>query len=247
MSELAFQSFKEQGQLVLAKAQTLMVLDQEDYESVSDFAVGCQTAIKKIEDERKTAKKPFLDECTRIDSLAKEMKEPFEQAKKIAQDECLKFMRIQEERRRAAEQKAREEAEAERKRLAEEAAKMADKAATAETTGEKIIAQAKAIEIKEQIQQVAPVVEIVDIPKSSAAISVKTKFVCNVIDMGAFVQFAAKNPEFVDFLKVDLPALNRYVNATKGRQTIDGIEFQAKSSVSTRAKREKKPEVVSEQ
>lgn len=262
----ALVEFKSKADLVLQQANALVIFEAEDYKEVEAFAQDCQDMIKQIDAKKEEIYRPLKNQIDEISSQAKELKAPFEEAKRIAQGVCVAFMKDQEEKRRIAEAKAREEAEAERKRLlaeaeaerkrleaeakeANEQAKNSDSfedriEAEAKAKEVEIQAKTKAIEVESQIAQVAPVVPIVHVPKSSAAISVKTKWVATVDNMAVFVKYVADHSELLLSLKLDMPALNKYVNATNGQVKIPGVSFRKEETIRTSSRRTKKNDAL---
>lgn len=225
------------------KFQIASIWDDEDYQKVADFAVECRTALKRIEEDRMKANRPLLDKQKELKAIAVKLSAPFEKALSIAQSLCQKYMHEQEEKKRQAELKARQEAEAERKRLEEEARNLNVEAAQAQTEGERFIAQTKAMEIEAKKSQVATVVEVVNTPKSNAAMSKRVKFKANVVSLHDFVKYAVENPVFLQYIKVDDKKLSQYLNSTGGQISVPGVEIQREEMMVTSARRSKKSEI----
>lgn len=240
MFDLALPHLQEKGQAVLKQARAIFIFDQADYDEAAAFAATCQTALKTIEAKRAELKKPVVEQGRAIDQAAKELAAPFLEAKEIAQGQCVAFMREQEAKRREAERKAREEAEAERKRLEAEAQKLAAAAEISDTVEEQIEAENKAAELKDQARQVAAVVPVYEVPQTNANLSIRRAYKCTVTDLGAFVRYIAdhceQNPNLLNFVKVDLPKVNKFVTATSNSIALGGVAVTIEEKAVSRSR-----------
>lgn len=245
MSNLQIIEFEQQAQLVLKEAENIIIFNDDDYKAACDFAVKCQNAIKSIDKAREEARKPLREQMDMIQAKAKQVSEPFEKAKGIAQMAMHSYVEMQKKRQQEAERKAREEAEKERKRLEEEAKKIEEAVEVKEnaTFGEKIMAQAETQRIRSEIQKVGTVVEVVSVPKKTAAMVVKKSYVAEIISPEALIEFIAKkykeNSIFLGFVKFDMGKINKFINAAGPDYKIDGVDFKIKETITTRASRAK--------
>lgn len=144
--------FQAQASSAIVEANTLQVSNHEEASKAADILKAISSTKKNIEDKRKEYTAPLVAAQKSINADFKKMTEPFEKAEKIVKDKIATFhdaeqKRLEQERKKAADEaaeKARKEAEEaakeraaqaaddeERQRIEEQAEKEAEAAAEA--------------------------------------------------------------------------------------------------------------------
>jgi len=137
-------------------------------------------------------------------------------AKELAWD--LEQQRIADEERRKVEAALREKAEAERKLEAAALKAQGDKKAAKELL--------KAPIVVPQVKIEAPVV---------AGQSIRETWTAEVIDMGAFIAAAGKNPELHHLLEPNEQAIKRMAREQKAGMNVPGVRVWCEKGLTTRA------------
>ncbi|MFW6244351.1 MAG: hypothetical protein ACOC36_00545 [Fibrobacterota bacterium] len=221
----------------LGEIESVKIRNQSEYESADELCKKVKTGFNSLEKDRKELVKPYKDKASAIDKEYKVVKDKLLNAESALKKAMGKFYKEQELKRQEEQRKLEAEAE-EKRRKAEERAEaerlkaeqyrqqgredMAQKAeARAET------AEAKATEV------VAPVVE--NTAKVSGT-SFRTVYKVAVINEQRAIQSMASNSFMVQFLSIDVNALEKMVNFQKGKVTLpDGLLIQEGTSVAVRA------------
>lgn len=178
--------------------------------TIKDINGRLKAIDEKLEPKKKIAYQAYKEWVFLID----ELKKPLEDAKKYLQGEGKKYLEEQERIRREEERRLAEIArkEEEERRLAE--AEAAEKAGDHE--------EAEAI-INEPVYVPPPIVEKT-VPKVDNRLFAK-RWKGRGVDKLKAVKFIALNPQYLNLLTFDDPAINSMARSIKGPSPVPGIEF----------------------
>lgn len=212
---------KSSAMKILEQARYLNITSAADYEAAAEFTKQVKALSKRIKDYWAPLKKAARDAWQSLVDREKELLKPLEQAEAEVKTKMAAYQRkVQEEERAArelAEKLKREEAE----RLLAEAAKAAEQGN--EMEAEIILAQAEIIETSQPaVQMQAP---------KATGVSTRTLYRGRIVDESKVpVEVAG-----VVIRPVDLAAINKLAQASKGKVQIPGIEVYEEQSVAVRA------------
>lgn len=223
------QQFTTEADGIKQVALAYTVDSQEMYELAGQELAAIKAKHKAITDQQDAMLEPFKDAKRKIEEGRKKIVEFFlkpltalEEADKILTRACAGYIEDQERKRRAAEEKAREE----QRKLQADAEKKAEKL---EAKGQ----GAKAAEVRAAVPIVfAPVVA--QVPGKIAGVSMRSHWKAKVTNKLALIKFVAANPQYIELLEPNQTALNRMAVSLKGAMQIDGIEAR-EEKVSARA------------
>lgn len=241
VGDMKLPEIAEQSKQVLAQAKAILVMNDDDYKTATEFCQLCREAINRIEKQRNILKAPVLEAGRMIDAKARELSANFEEAMHIVQEEANTYRRMMEAALVKAQEAARRAAVEEQKRIQEELVKKEAEIQDVESHEERILKEAEVVKLKNESKAVATVVPIPKVVKSNAGVSERKTLTGNVVDPLKLLKFVAAriddNPEFQDFFKVNNTAINNYIKMTKGGKKLDGVEIVEKVTLVTRAKR----------
>ena len=206
---------------IYEQAQMLTINTAQDYDGAAEFTKQVKALSKRIKDYWAPLKKAARDAWQSLVDREKELLKPLEQAEAEVKTKMAAYQRkVQEEERAArelAEKLKREEAE----RLLAEAAKAAEQGNEMES--EILLAQAEIMEASQPaVQMQAP---------KATGVSTRTMYRARIIDESKVpVEVAG-----VVIRPVDLAAINKLAQASKGKIQIPGIEIYEEQSVAVRA------------
>lgn len=206
---------------ILEQAQLLAINSPTDYDGAAEFTKQVKKLSKRIKDYWKPLKDSARASWQSLVDREKELLTPLDQAETEVKKKMAAYQRkVQEEERAArllAEKLKREEAE----RLLAEAEKAAEQGNEMES--EILFTQAEIIETSQPAVQVQA-------PKATG-VSTRTLYRARVIDETKVpVEVAG-----VVIRPVDLSAINKLAQASKGKVQIPGIEIYEEQSVAVRA------------
>ena len=207
---------------ILEQAKILTINNPTDYEGAAEFTKQVKTLNKRIKDYWEPLKKSARASWQSLVDREKELLTPLEQAETEVKKKMAAYQRkVQEEERAArllAEKLKREESE----RLLQQATEAAEKGNEMES--EILLAQAEIIETtKPVIQMQAP---------TARGISTRTMYKAKIVDESKVpVEVAG-----VTIRPVDISAINKLAQASKGKLQIPGIEIYTEDSVSVRTR-----------
>ncbi len=212
---------KSSAMKILEQARYLNITSAADYEAAAEFTKQVKALSKRIKDYWAPLKKAARDAWQSLVDREKELLKPLEQAEAEVKTKMAAYQRkVQEEERAArelAEKLKREEAE----RLLAEAAKAAEQGNEMES--EILLAQAEIMETSQPAVQMQT-------PKATG-VSTRTLYRARIIDESKVpVEVAG-----VVIRPVDLAAINKLAQASKGKVQIPGIEIYEEQSVAVRA------------
>ncbi len=206
---------------IYEQAKILTINSPVDYEGAAEFTKQVKSLSKRIKDYWAPLKKSARASWQSLVDREKELLTPLEQAESEVKKKMAAFQKkVQEEERAArmlAERLKREETE----RLLAEATKAAEQGN--EMEAEIILAQAEIIETSQTAVQVQA-------PKATG-VSTRTLYRARIVDESKVpVEVAG-----VVIRPVDLAAVNKMAQASKGKIQIPGIEIYEEQSVAVRA------------
>lgn len=206
---------------IYEQAKILTINSPVDYEGAAEFTKQVKSLSKRIKDYWAPLKKSARASWQSLVDREKELLTPLDQAEAEVKKKMAAYQKkIQEEERAArllAEKLKREEAE----RLLAEAEKAADEGREMES--EILFAQAEIIETSQTAVQVQA-------PKATG-VSTRTLYRARIVDESKVpVEVAG-----VVIRPVDLAAVNKMAQASKGKIQIPGIEIYEEQSVAVRA------------
>ena len=210
---------QQEAPAMLKQAEAIVILNQSQYEGANNVLKTVKDKGRELDAKRKEITKP-LDQAKRVVmDLFREPLEILTTAEKIIKRAMISYAdeqdRLRREEQRKLELKAKAEEDRKRKDLEDRAKKWAAK-------GDK----AKAEELQEQAEDVhvdAPVAA----PKieKTAGVSFRESWSAKVVDED-------KVPR--EYLSVNIQALNKVAQATKGAIKIPGVEFKMEKVLSSR-------------
>jgi hypothetical protein len=206
---------------IYEQAKILTIDSALDYDGAAEFTKQVKNLSKRIKDYWEPLKKSARASWQSLVDREKELLKPLEMAEADVKKKMAEYQRkVQEEERAArelAERLKREEAE----HLLAQATKAAEQGNEIES--EILLAQAEIIEISQPAVQVQT-------PKATG-ISTRTLYRARIIDETKVpVEVAG-----VVIRPVDLSAINKLAQASKGKVRIPGIEIYEEQSVAVRA------------
>ena len=204
------------------QAKMLTINTPTDYDGAAEFTKQVKSLSKRIKNYWEPLKKSARASWQSLVDREKELLTPLEQAETEVKKKMAAYQRkVQEEERAArllAEKLKREESE----RLLQQATEAAEKGNEMES--EILLAQAEIIETtKPVIQMQAP---------TARGISTRTMYKAKIVDESKVpVEVAG-----VTIRPVDISAINKLAQASKGKLQIPGIEIYTEDSVSVRTR-----------
>lgn len=200
---------------VVARARVVAaaVVDEATKVAAEEFVIAAKAAEKAIIERFEPAAKAAHAAHRSITALRESLATPFADAARIAKTAACAWQDA-EARRRAEAARAAEAAA----RKAAEDAKL-DEAAEAEAAGHD---DAAAFILSEPV--VVPAVAAPAPVAKAAGIVYRTRYEAVVVDRGAFLRAALDRPDLAAFVTIDIGALARRVAASKGAESIPGVE-----------------------
>lgn len=232
---------------IIQAAQRVVVTNAKEFEDAGNLLKDVKRLIKEVG----TSFDPLIEQANRLhkDALAKKAEhvDPLKKAESLLKTEISDYT-IAEQRRIEAARRAAEEirlkAEAEQRRLADEALAAAQAARIADIdaaiTSGNVAAAAELSEAPVLVEvPVSPVVPtfIKDEPPKMSGISTRTTYHAEVNDFMALIQAVCANPALCDCLQPNMTELNRIARSSVGGKdglSIPGVRFVADQTVSVR-------------
>ncbi len=215
------QALREEGNGVIAKAEALVVSNDNQYLTAGESLKQIKGTAKKVLDYWAPIKKSAHEVWKGICEKEKSMTDPLTKAEGIVKQKMLTYQRKVEAEKRAAEEELK-------RKLAEEQEKALAEAIKADEEGDAIgsvmaMAQAEALEtIRPTVHMEAPKVVGMSTRKTWKARIINEDKVPTKVN-GMLVR------------PVDMSALNRLALMSKGTMKIDGVEFYQEESLGMRA------------
>lgn len=205
----------------LAMVESFEVNDATTYELAADELTSIKRKAAQLDDQRKAITKPIDEAKKAVMDLFRGPLELLTKAEGILKGKMLTFQ--QEEQRKATEARlaAERAAQAERDRLAAEAAKLVAEG----RQGEAVVKQA----VAEMI--VAAPVAVAE-PVKVAGVSTRTTVDFEVVDLLQLVQHVAQHPELIGLIVTDSVKLRAYVRGLGTACQLPGVRVFEKASLS---------------
>ena len=206
--------------VMLRQAEAVVINTQQQYEAAKDMLDIVKGAWKSNEANRKTIAAPLNLAKAALQDLFRNPLETFLKAESIIKDAMIayddKMEAIRREEQRKIDAKARVEEERKRKELAARAEKWAAKGN-----------EAKAEELQEQAEEVHVEAQVVavKVEKVKGVSFSMTYSVDEIVDAG-------KVPR--EYLQINIPALNKIAQATKGMAKVTGVTFKCTKKLASR-------------
>lgn len=203
--------------------QSFEVVDAATFEIAADELKGIKAKIDSLNEKRLGITKPLDAAKAAVMALFKPPIEVLQQAESIIKSKMLAWQQDEQRKAREAQLAAERAAEAERKRLADEASALAAQGRTGEAA------------VKEQVAQmvVAPPAAV-PAPPAVKGISTSTTVDFEVVDLLALVQHVAQRPELLALLAVDSVKLRAQVRATGMATNLPGVRVFEKQTLAAR-------------
>lgn len=203
--------------------QSFEVVDAATFEIAADELKAIKGKIDALNEKRLGITKPLDAAKAAVMALFKPPIEVLQQAESIIKSKMLAWQQDEQRKAREAQLAAERAAEAERKRLADEASALADLGRTGEAA------------VKEQVAQmvVAPHAAV-PAPPAVKGISTSTTVEFEVVDLLALVQHVAQRPELLALLAVDSVKLRAQVRATGMATNLPGVRVFEKQTLAAR-------------
>lgn len=236
----------QQYAAALQSAKDLVVDDQTMYEIGSEELIEIVSMEKKLETKHKEDRAGAVAALKEIDDGFRAPRDFIVQAKKIVKDRMSGYMvKVEEERQREA-AIARAKADEERKvaeaeaQAAQEKADAAAKKAEAEVDFDKkraaqdeaTRAAGEATKASTAAVVAAPVVAPAT-PKVKGGAGLTTRYGAECLDLMTLLKYIVGNPQYINLVKVDQPALNRLGNTLKDGFSVGGCAIKKTQSVRT--------------
>jgi hypothetical protein len=207
----------------LAMVQAFEVTDDATYGLAADELSAIKRKASQLDEQRKAITKPLDDAKAAVMALFRGPLELLSQAEGAIKSKMLAYSTEQRRIADAARMQAERAAQAERDRLAREAAELAAQGRTGEAA------------IKEQVAQmvVAPPAAV-PAPVKAKGIAVRTTLDVRVTDLLALVQHVAKHPELIDMIEPAMPRLRAYGKGLGTRCNLPGVTVVEVESIAAR-------------
>lgn len=216
MDELAL---RQEVTAVEARANEIMVVDEESFKAAAEFLRTIKTATSKVTEFFKPIKEQAHKAWKAICDRENEMKKPLEAAEKTVKTKVTAYQLEQDRIRRQKEEEERRKKQEEAERLAKEAEMLAEQGKAKEA--EKVFEQA----IKTETAKVY----VPEIPKVQG-MSFKTDYIIRITDEKAVPDYI--NGECIR--PVDVSAIKKAVIAAKGNIAIPGVSIEETKVASVR-------------
>jgi hypothetical protein len=200
-------------------ARTLVIVDVSSKAAAVEFLQGIKALREEIAETFDPHIRRALESHRALLADKREAEQPLADAERMIKNAILKYD-AEQDRARIAEQdrlRAVAQADADARRLDEAIAVDA----LARATGDVALARAADAILDAPIP--APVVAVPPPPRVRGVVS-RVTWSGRLVDLGALVRYAAANPQFVNLLTINQPALNALARSMKGRLSVPGVE-----------------------
>ena len=209
----------------LALVESFDVVDAATYEIGAEELKSIKAKAAQLEDQRKTITKPLDDAKKAVMDLFRGPLDVLTKAEGILKGKLLTYQQEEQRKVREAQLAAERAAQAERDRLAAEAAKLAAEG----RAGEAMVKQ----QVAEMIVAAPPA--IAEPPKVSG-MSTRTSVEFEVVDLVQLVQHIAKHPELINLVAADSVKLRAYVKGLGMSTNLPGVRVFEKASLAASRK-----------
>ena len=199
---------------ILQSAQSLVIADQETYNFAAAIYKDAAAMEKKIEEELGTAKavthKAWKDASDRYNRFM----EPVLQAKKLASSKAKSWEDLQEHIRQQQQREAEEQA-----RKQEEDARLAE-AESAQQAG----AAPEEVDAILETPLPTPPVRVAPTFDRVPGVTRERPYSAKVVSLLLLVRYVAANPQYLNLVEANFPALNALARAQQNLLQIPGVK-----------------------
>lgn len=210
----------------LALVESFEVTDDATFEIGGDELKAIKAKAASLEEQRKSITKPMDDAKKAVMDLFRGPTELLAKAEGILKGKLLAYQQEQQRKAAEAQRAAEAAAEAERKRLADEAAKLEAEGRAGEATVQRAIAEMVVAQ---------PVTTVAAAPKV-AGLATRTTVEFEVVDKLALVQHIAQHPELIALVVEDSVKLRAYVRGLGLDCKLPGVRVFEKASLAASRK-----------
>ena len=216
--------------------QQIIITNDEQNENAMALCKKVKTTFNVLETTRKEIVGPWNADVKIVNAEFKLITSKLENFETVSKKGTAQYLQKQEQLRIAEQQKLEAQAEEKRRKEQEAARREADKAAEYEKQGRQEMAdKARAREesaIAAATQTVAPVIE----KKKVKGVSSKMVWKITVEDKTKALEFILKNPQYLNYVELDITGLEKLANGTSCAMKIEeGLKYYQESVVSVRA------------
>ena len=231
--------------------ESFVVEDAETYGFAADELKSIKARANKLEDQRTAITGPINSALKAVNALFKGPAELLARGEQVLKTKLLAYDQAQAAIAAEAKRKADAEAAAERKRLEEEAAKLAaearknaEAAAAAAAAGDAqaaMLAQANAERAQAAAQQTVQESQLVTVAApavqkaKATGLSTRSSFDYEVISLQLLVEHIAKHPELLNLVIPDSVRLRAYVKSLGAACNLPGVKVIERQTMSARA------------
>lgn len=209
-------------------AKQIRITTPAQYEGLAPQLKRVKTLLGRVVDFFKPMKQSADDAKQKILDAEKLMLAPLQQAEVLMKKAMLDYQREQaaqaEHERRRLQAEADQLARKERERLEKEAARL--------KTPEK-----KEERLEQAVAVVTPVIHVPSAVPKVSGVSFRRSWAVASVDKAALILAAAQNANLDVYLTVDMTALRKVGNATKGELNIPGVTWKEEQTMAVGAER----------
>jgi len=202
------------------RSSDLIIENQEQYESASEFLKQVKSRIKELDNERKSITKPLDEAKKRVMDLFRKPLDLLDKAEKKIKSVMIAYTNEQERKAREEEERLRKLAE---KQAEEERKRLEKRIERAENSGK----EDKAEQLREEQENIQPinvptVAPNIEKPKGT---SFRYKYTAKVVDFNSLPN---------EYKLPDQSKLNKVAQATEGKIEIPGVVIESEKILSQR-------------
>jgi regulator of protease activity HflC (stomatin/prohibitin superfamily) len=217
--------------------QSVTVSSQAEYDSTFEICKNLKSGFNVLEKYRKELVQPHNEKVKTINAQFKAVQDILANGEKQLKRAMTTYhtqeqLRIQAENRRIA-----AEAEAKRQAEMERARKEMEKANAYREQGREDLAEKAEVRAEARAEVAETIVAEVVMPTTKKSGSSFTeKFKVEIVDKFEFVREAANNSMFMGYIEIDIKALEKIANATKGQMQFPGCRITKELQMGIRTK-----------
>jgi len=220
MTDIATDQIAQRALTYPEQARKIAIVDDASYRAAAEFLKGIKALSGEIDDTFDPHIKRLFDAHRALCREKADAKAPAAEAERIVKD-AIRAYDDEQERRRLAEQRRLEELAAQEAREQ----RLADAVALAEQA---VVQQDPRLQEAADELLAAPIeVPAVAVPPSTpkvTGISFRETWTARVTDLAALIRYAATNPQFMNLLMINQPALNALARSMKRLLKVPGVE-----------------------
>ncbi len=203
------------------------ISNQSDYESAGLVLKQIKSRINMVLDFFKDTKEKAYLTWKSVVSKEKLFTDKLHALEKRIKSEMGRFYNEQEARRRVAQRRLQEE---ENRKAEEEQKRLLKKSMEARIEGK----AEKAEEIDKEMEVIIPEVVEFKKPEKVEGIITRKTWCVDSVDKKKFIVAACKDDNLLQFISINIPALNKIAAESKGKFYISGVTFKEKTTIAVR-------------